>query len=60
MGSGLVLPALIRRLRDQRALAAVSSALLLTGTICLLFAPQWGLLCSVVAGLAAKAASSLR
>lgn len=49
--TSLAVPAVLRRARDQRAVAAVSSAVLLTGYLGLLVAPEWALLWSVVLGL---------
>ncbi len=49
--TGLVVPAVLRSVRDQRGVAAVSSAVLLAGYLGLLLAPGWAVLWSVVLGL---------
>jgi CP family cyanate transporter-like MFS transporter len=49
--TGLAVPALLRRARDQRAVAAVSSAVLLAGYAGLLVAPGRALLWTVTLGL---------
>ncbi|MER7001435.1 MFS transporter [Dactylosporangium sp. NPDC000555] len=49
--TSLAVPAAMRRTADQRALAAVSSAVLLAGYFGLLAAPGWALLWAVVLGL---------
>ncbi|WP_051581507.1 MFS transporter [Pseudonocardia acaciae] len=49
--TGLAVPAALRWARDQRAPAAVSSAVLLAGYLGLLVAPGWAALWSVVLGL---------
>ncbi|WP_460339432.1 MFS transporter [Actinoallomurus acanthiterrae] len=49
--TSLAVPAALRWARDQRALAAVSSAVVLAGYLGLLVAPGWALLWSVVLGL---------
>lgn len=49
--TSLAVPAVLRWARDQRAVAAVSSAILLAGYVGLLTAPGWALLWSVVLGL---------
>jgi CP family cyanate transporter-like MFS transporter len=48
--TGLAAPAVLRRGRDQRAPAVVSSAILLAGYVGLLVAPGWAVLWSVVLG----------
>ncbi|MFI9504133.1 CynX/NimT family MFS transporter [Nocardia sp. NPDC052566] len=50
VGTSLAVPALLRRAPDQRALAAIGSAVLLFGYVGLLMAPGWALLWSVVLG----------
>jgi len=54
--TSLAVPAVLRWARDQRALATVSSAVLLAGYLGLLVAPGWALLWSVVLGWAAELA----
>jgi CP family cyanate transporter-like MFS transporter len=49
--TGLAVPAVLRRARDQRALATVSSAVLLAGYLGLLVAPAWAVLWTVTLGL---------
>jgi CP family cyanate transporter-like MFS transporter len=49
--TSLAVPAALRWPRDQRALATVSSSVLLAGYLGLLVAPGWALLWSVVLGL---------
>jgi CP family cyanate transporter-like MFS transporter len=49
--TSLAVPAVLGWARDQRALATVSSAVLLAGYLGLLVAPGWALLWSVVLGL---------
>jgi MFS transporter, CP family, cyanate transporter len=49
--TGLAAPAAMRWARDQRAVAAVSSAIVLVGYLGLLAAPGWALLWSAVLGL---------
>lgn len=49
--TSLAVPALLRRRRDQRAVAALSSAVLLAGYLGLLTVPGWALVWSVVLGL---------
>jgi CP family cyanate transporter-like MFS transporter len=49
--TSLAVPAVLRRARDQRALATTSSAVLLAGYLGLLVAPGWALLWTVVLGL---------
>ncbi|WP_232662622.1 MFS transporter [Pseudonocardia sp. TRM90224] len=51
VATSLAVPAVLRWARDQRLLAAVSSAILLAGYLGLLVAPGWALLWSVVLGL---------
>ncbi|MEU8360643.1 MFS transporter [Nonomuraea sp. NPDC048882] len=47
----LVVPTVLRRVSDQRAVATVGSVVLLAGYLGLLVAPGWALLWSVVLGL---------
>ncbi|TDD72146.1 MFS transporter [Actinomadura darangshiensis] len=49
--TSLAVPAVMRRARDQRAVATVSSAVVLAGYLGLLVAPGWAALWSVVLGL---------
>lgn len=49
--TSLATPAALRWARDQRAPAAVSSALLLAGYLVLLLAPDQAVLCSILLGL---------
>ncbi|MEU7744190.1 hypothetical protein [Nonomuraea sp. NPDC049158] len=49
--TSLAVPAALRWARDQRAVAAVSSVVLLVGYLGLLVAPGWASLWSVVLGL---------
>lgn len=49
--TSLAVPALLRRAHDQRALATLSSAVVLAGYLGLMAAPGWALLWSVVLGL---------
>ncbi|MGW6504509.1 hypothetical protein ACWF7W_54555, partial [Nonomuraea angiospora] len=49
--TSLAVPAALRWARDQRAVATVSSVVLLAGYLGLLVAPGWALLWSVVLGL---------
>ncbi|MBB5081528.1 MFS transporter [Nonomuraea endophytica] len=49
--TSLAVPAALRRARDQRAVAIVSSAVVLAGYLGLLVAPGWALLWTVVLGL---------
>ncbi|WP_205856743.1 CynX/NimT family MFS transporter [Phytoactinopolyspora endophytica] len=49
--TSLAVPALLRRARDQRVAATVSSAVLLAGYLGLMATPGWALLWSVVLGL---------
>ncbi|MFI9552867.1 MFS transporter [Nonomuraea endophytica] len=49
--TGLAVPAALRRARDQRALAAICSAVMLVGYLGLFAVPGWALLWSVVLGL---------
>ncbi|MEV7803125.1 MFS transporter [Microbispora sp. NPDC088329] len=51
VATSLAVPAALRWARDQRAVATVSSAVLLAGYLGLLAAPGWALLWSVVLGL---------
>jgi MFS transporter, CP family, cyanate transporter len=51
--TGLAVPAVLRFAADQRAVAAVSSAVSLTGYLGLAVAPRWALLWTVVLGLGA-------
>jgi CP family cyanate transporter-like MFS transporter len=51
VSTSLAVPAVLRWARDQRALATVSSAVLLAGYLGLLVAPELALLWSVVLGL---------
>jgi CP family cyanate transporter-like MFS transporter len=50
VSTSLVVPAVLRRTRDQRAPAAVGSGILLAGYLGLLVAPGWAVLWSVVLG----------
>ncbi|WP_020667719.1 MFS transporter [Amycolatopsis nigrescens] len=49
--TSLAVPAVLRRARDQRALATACSVVMLAGYLGLLLAPGWALLWSVVLGL---------
>lgn len=49
--TSLVVPAALRWVRDRRAVATVSSVVLLAGYLGLLVAPGWALLWSIVLGL---------
>ncbi|MFI6907825.1 MFS transporter [Nonomuraea sp. NPDC050394] len=49
--TSLAVPAALRWARDQRALAAICSAVMLLGYLGLFVAPEWALLWSVVLGL---------
>lgn len=49
--TSLVVPAVLRRARDQRAVATVSSVVTLAGYLGLLVAPGWAMLWSVALGL---------
>ncbi|MEJ2857711.1 MULTISPECIES: MFS transporter [unclassified Saccharothrix] len=51
VGTSLAVPAALRWARDQRALAAICSAVMLVGYLGLVVAPGWALLWSVVLGL---------
>ncbi|WP_205740905.1 CynX/NimT family MFS transporter [Haloactinopolyspora alba] len=51
VATGLVMPTMLRRARDQRAVAMLSSAVSLVGYLGLVAAPGWALLWSVVLGL---------
>jgi CP family cyanate transporter-like MFS transporter len=51
VSTSLAVPAVLRWARDQRALATMSSAVLLAGYLGLLAAPGWTLLWTVVIGL---------
>ncbi|MEC3981051.1 MFS transporter [Amycolatopsis sp. H20-H5] len=49
--TSLAAPALLRRARDQRALAMVNSLILLAGYLGLLMAPEWAVVWTVILGL---------
>jgi MFS transporter, CP family, cyanate transporter len=49
--TSLLVPAMLRWARDQRALATVNSVIMLAGYIGLLVAPEWALLWTIVLGL---------
>ncbi|GAB3585565.1 MFS transporter [Amycolatopsis endophytica] len=49
--TSLVAPAMLRWARDQRAVAAVNSLIMLVGYVGLLTAPEWALVWTIVLGL---------
>jgi len=51
VATSLAAPAMLRRARDQRAIAAVNSLLVLAGYAGLLLAPGWAVLWTIVLGL---------
>lgn len=57
--AGLVLPPVLRRLKDQRMVAFVNSMISMVAFACLLFVPQWAMIWTVLYGFSSGVAITL-